>query len=91
MARASRLYILTDVPGAAVSFGGDSESFITRASSTEMKAHLSRGQFGPGSMAPKVEACLEFLQHGGECAIIASVDEAGVALSGEAGTIIVPG
>ncbi len=85
-ARASRLVILTDVPGAALSFESERPQFLDRMTVTEARLHLNRGEFAPGSMAPKVEACLEFLEAGGEEAVIAATADAAAALQSRAGT-----
>ena len=84
----SRLVILTDVPGAALSFATPQQQFVREMNVREAREHLERGEFAPGSMAPKVEACIEFLGAGGEEAIIAARTEAGAALGGAAGTRI---
>jgi carbamate kinase len=86
--RASRLIVLTDVQGAALSFGREGERFMARMTSVEAREHLAKGEFAPGSMAPKVEACVEFVEAGGKEAVISSTDEAAVALAGDAGTRI---
>lgn len=88
---ASRLVVLTDVPGAALAFGKASQQFIGRTTVSEAREHLARGEFAPGSMAPKVEACVEFIEAGGEVAVIASTQEAVRALAGDGGTRITAG
>jgi carbamate kinase len=88
---ASRLVVLTDVPGAALSFGQSGERFMGEMAVAEARRHLEAGEFAPGSMAPKVEACVEFIEAGGEVAIIASTGEAASALAGDAGTRIKAG
>lgn len=88
---ASRLVVLTDVPGAALSFGRAGEQFMARMTVAEAREHLEKGEFAPGSMAPKVEACVEFVEAGGEEAVIASTHEAAAALAGDAGTWISAG
>ncbi len=88
---ASRLVILTDVPGAALSFGGPQRRFLAEMTVAEAGAHLERGEFAPGSMGPKVEACLEFLEAGGREAVIAATADAAEAFQGRAGTRIVRG
>ena len=47
-----------------------------------------KGEFPEGSMGPKVEAGIQFLERGGEMAIITSTEKISLALQGEAGTII---
>ena len=54
-----------------------------------MRAYAADGHFKAGSMGPKVEACLRFVDAGGE-SIIASLTEVGPAMAGSAGTHIVP-
>ena len=54
-----------------------------------MRAYAAEGHFKAGSMGPKVEACLRFVDAGGE-SVIASLTEVGPALAGQAGTHIVP-
>ncbi len=88
---AGRLVVLTDVPGAAVSFGTASQEFLRAMTTTEARQHLDRGEFAPGSMAPKVEACVGFVEAGGEEAVIAATSESEVALLANAGTRIFAG
>ena len=54
-----------------------------------MRAYAADGHFKAGSMGPKVEACLRFVDAGGEI-VIASLTEVGPAMAGKAGTHIVP-
>jgi carbamate kinase len=49
---------------------------------------LAVGEFPPGSMGPRVEAAVEFVEGGGTAAVITSLDRVGEALAGRAGTII---
>ena len=56
----------------------------------EAKKRLSEGHFGAGSMGPKVEAALGFVERGGERAIITSLEKAVDALADKTGTHIVP-
>ncbi|HYB77795.1 MAG TPA: carbamate kinase, partial [Thermoplasmata archaeon] len=56
------LAVVTDVPGAAVSFGKRGERWLADVSRREMSEFLKRGEFGEGSMGPKVAAGLEFLE-----------------------------
>ncbi len=55
----------------------------------EAKVMLSEGQFGAGSMGPKVEAALRFIERGGKKAIITSLEKAVEALEGKTGTHII--
>jgi len=81
--------IATDVPGAALDFAGPRQRFLRKISAAEARSHLRAGQFAPGSMAPKVEACLRFLAGGGRRALICAVADLEAAVAGDAGTEIV--
>ncbi|HYB80018.1 MAG TPA: carbamate kinase [Thermoplasmata archaeon] len=80
------LAVITDVPGAAVSFGKRGERWLTEVSRQELAEFLRRGEFGSGSMAPKIEAGLEFLEGGGRRFIVTDIPSLARALRGEAGT-----
>lgn len=77
---------LTDVNNAYVDYGGPHERALAEIDPASLRQHLQAGEFGPGSMGPKVEACLSFLESGGDRAVIASATELRAALDGEAGT-----
>jgi carbamate kinase len=55
----------------------------------ETRKYLAEGHFPAGSMGPKIEAAIQFLEGGGQEVIIGSIDQAGQALDGTAGTRIV--
>ena len=57
----------------------------------EAKEHLAAGQFPAGSMGPKIEAALRFVEKGEGAAIITSIDRLKEALQGETGTRIIKG
>jgi carbamate kinase len=89
--RADVFMISTAVDRVALDWGRPEQRWIDRLSLAEAKGYLAEGtHFAPGSMAPKIEACIEFLEHGGGEAIITSPDNLEAALAGEAGTRIVP-
>jgi carbamate kinase len=56
----------------------------------EAKQYMDEGHFAPGSMLPKVEACIKFIENGGEKALITDPPNIPRALNGETGTWIVP-
>jgi carbamate kinase len=85
---ARRLVLLTDVEGVALSFGGAQQQFLRAMTIGDAREHASRGEFAPGSMGPKVEAAIDFLEASGEEARIASVAAAADALAGRGGTRI---
>jgi len=83
---ADLLVLLTDVPFAAVNYGGPDERPLRDVDPTTLREHLTAGEFGAGSMRPKVEACLAFVESGGERAVVARPEDLAVALAGTAGT-----
>ena len=84
------MMILTGVRKVALNFGTDKERALNRVSVSEMKRYQGQGHFATGSMGPKVEAAVRFIEHGGIRVVIAHLDEALEGLLGEAGTHIVP-
>ena len=89
--RAHVLLILTDVPKVQRGFGSLMPEDIDRLTLAEARALLRRGEFGAGSMGPKVQAAMNFVAGGGERAVIAALEDAPAALAGDAGTSILPG
>ncbi|MBI3871921.1 MAG: carbamate kinase, partial [candidate division Zixibacteria bacterium] len=63
---------------------------LDRLTAFEVRRHLESGQFPAGSMGPKIEAAIQFLEGGGQTVIITSIEKAGEALDGKAGTRIMP-
>jgi carbamate kinase len=89
--RADVFMISTAVDRVALDWGRPEQRWVDRLTLAEAKGHLAEGtHFAPGSMAPKIEACIEFVEHAGGEAIITSPEHLEAALSGEAGTRIVP-
>jgi len=82
----AELAVVTDVPGAAVNFGRSGERWLGEVGRAELARLLRDGQFGEGSMKPKIEAGLEFLRRGGERFVITDIPSLPRALRGEAGT-----
>ena len=80
------LMILTAVSQVAVDFGKPTQRWLDRVPLAEMKALHAAGHFPPGSMGPKIEAAIRFLEGGGRRCIIAHLEEAMPALCGETGT-----
>ena len=56
----------------------------------EARSYLEEGQFAPGSMKPKIEAAVDFLETGGDRVIITQPHLLEAALAGETGTHIIP-
>jgi carbamate kinase len=86
---ADALLILTDVPQAYIHYNTPEQQALSAVTLGQMRAYADAGHFKAGSMGPKVAACMRFVAAGGT-AVIASLTEVVPALSGEAGTRIVP-
>ena len=87
---AELLAILTDVKGVAVNYRRPDERWLRTLKVSEARRLLERGEFPPGSMGPKVEAAVEYVEATGKRAVIGSLKEAYKVLRLEAGTIIEP-
>ncbi len=83
--------ISTDVDKVCLNFGEPDEKELDSITISEAKQYIEDGHFAPGSMKPKVEAAVEFLESGGDRAIITSPANMPAALDGDAGTQIVKG
>jgi carbamate kinase len=86
--RADLLLILTDVEKVAVNFQKPDVRWLDRLTPAEAKQYLAEEQFGRGSMAPKIEAALDYLEHGGKRVIITDTANLPRALAGQTGTHI---
>jgi carbamate kinase len=87
---AGRLIIVTSVDRAAIRFGHPDQRWLDRITAHQAREFLNAGEFPPGSMGPKIEAAVEFVEHGGRECIITSAERVTEALCGRAGTHIVP-
>ena len=89
---ADMLIILTAVEKVAVNFGKPDQAWLDKMTVKEAEMYSQQGQFAPGSMLPKVKACMQFAESKkGRVALITSLDKALQALNGETGTRIVAG
>jgi carbamate kinase len=83
--------ISTAVEKVALNYGKPEEKWLDRITLAEAKQYLAEGShFAKGSMAPKIQAIIWFLENGGKQAIITNPENIGRALKGETGTLIVP-
>jgi carbamate kinase len=87
---ARRLIIVTSVDRVAVAYGRAGQRWLDRVTAPEARALFERGEFPAGSMGPKIEAAIEFVEAGGEECIITSTEHVAGALGGEKGTHVVP-
>lgn len=87
---ASTFLILTDVDAAYRNFGETSQEPIRETSVGELRDLLASGEFEAGSMRPKIEAAIDFVESQGNSAIITAADAVEAALAGDAGTHVLP-
>lgn len=86
---ADALVILTAVEKVSINFKKPDQKDLDRMSAAEAKQYIKEGHFAPGSMLPKIEAALNFVESKpGRIAIITSLDRAVDAIEGRAGTTI---
>jgi carbamate kinase len=86
---ADTLLILTNVDGVYRAFGTPDQQLLRQLRADEAQRMLEAGEFGKGSMAPKIEAALDFVRGSGQRAVIARLDRGLDAVRGDAGTTIV--
>lgn len=83
------LVILTGVSRVSIHFGRPDERELEELTVEECRGYLEAGEFPPGSMGPKVEAAVEFVENSGGTAIITSIERVKEALGGRDGTRVV--
>ena len=86
---ADLLLISTAVEQVAINFNQPNQKWIDEMTLEQAKEYLAQGHFAPGSMKPKIEAIIGFLERGGKEAIITNPENIGKALAGETGTRLV--
>lgn len=87
--KAKLFIILTNVPRVCLNFGTPDEIPIPIMTVQEARSHLEEGQFPPGSMGPKIQAAIEYIESGGEEVLITSASHLKAALINRSGTKIV--
>lgn len=83
------MMILTAVSQVAINYGKPDARLLEEVSLSEIRRFQQQGHFPPGSMGPKINAAVRFIEGGGERVVIAHLNDAMAALRGEAGTHIV--
>ncbi len=87
--KADLFLIATAVEKVAINFGKPNQQWIDKMTLAEAKQYLAEGtHFAKGSMAPKIQAIIRYLEAGGKHAIITNPENLGRALRGETGTHI---
>jgi carbamate kinase len=87
--QAEKLIILTSVDRVAIGFGRPDAHWLDTLTPAQARDYLARGEFPAGSMGPKIEAGVEFVEHGGRECIITRAECVAQAIAGKAGTHIV--
>jgi carbamate kinase len=89
--KAALFLIATAVEKVAINFGKPNQQWLDKITLAEAKQYLAEGiHFAKGSMAPKIQAVVRYLEAGGKEALITNPENIGRALKGETGTRIVP-
>lgn len=89
--KADMLLIATAVEKVAINFGKPNQQWLDQITVAQAKAYLEEGiHFAKGSMAPKIQAAIWYLENGGKEALITNPENIGRALKKETGTWIVP-
>lgn len=90
MIDADLFVISTAVEKVALNFNTPEQKWLDEMTVAEAKRYLKEGHFAPGSMLPKVQAIIQFLENGGKKALITDPEHISAALDGKTGTWIIP-
>jgi carbamate kinase len=90
MIKADLFIISTAVEKVAINFNKPDQKWLDKLTAAEARKYMDDGHFAKGSMLPKVQAILKYLDNGGKEALITNPENIGRALKGETGTRIVP-
>ena len=88
--KADLLLISTAVEKVALNYNTPSQVNLDQMTVAEAEKYIEEGHFAPGSMLPKIKACISFLRNGGEKALITDPPHIPMALKGETGTWVMP-
>lgn len=89
--QADLFLISTSIEKVALNFGKPNQKWIDQMTVSQAKAYLAEGiHFAKGSMAPKIQAIIWFMENGGKKALITNPENIGRAMRGETGTWIIP-
>ncbi len=87
---ADEFIILTAVPSVYINFAKPDQTRLERITVSQARTYLAANQFGTGSMAPKIEAAIDFVSATGNEVLITSAEQLDMAVDGKAGTRVVP-
>ncbi|MBU2475871.1 carbamate kinase, partial [Candidatus Micrarchaeota archaeon] len=83
-----KIVILTDVEFVYLNYNKENQKELRKIKVKELKKLLEQGEFGKGSMKPKIQACIKFIESGGKKAVITSLNKLIPAIQGKTGTEI---
>jgi carbamate kinase len=84
------LVLATGVEKVAIRYKQPGQTFLDRLTTAEARRYMEAGEFPPGSMGPKMQAAIEFLERGGQEVIVTSPEHLEAAVAGKTGTHVVP-
>jgi carbamate kinase len=90
MIDADLFVISTAVEKVALNFNQPNETNVDKMTVAEAKKYIEEGHFAPGSMLPKIQAIIKYLENGGKKALVTDPANIGNALEGKTGTWILP-
>ena len=79
--------VSTGADRVAINYGMDDEEWLDHMTGAEAKAHMADGQFDPGSMGPKIEAMINYLENGEKKGLIIAPENLVEAVEGKSGTV----
>lgn len=85
---ADMLLIITAVPCVYLNYKKKDQRAIKKINLKEAKNYMKQEHFPPGSMGPKIESAIDYLENGGKKVLITDLDNLNNALAGKAGTLI---
>jgi len=85
---ADKLIILTAVDKVMINYGKTNQMALDKINSAEIREYINDNQFGEGSMLPKIQAAVSFINNGGKESIIGSLKKSEKVIKGLSGTII---
>ncbi len=85
---ADLLIIATSIDKVYLHFGTKNQKALDSLSVSDAKKLIQKGEFAEGSMKPKIESCVNFIENGGHKAVICALEEIELAVEGKAGTTI---
>jgi carbamate kinase len=88
--KADLFLISTAVEKVALRYNQPDQKWLDRLTLAEAKSYLAEGHFAKGSMGPKIEAIIKFMEQGGKQALITNPENIERALEGKTGTYVVP-